>query len=167
MVSRFERSRERKLKQMLPGAFRIARSLAVNLHALDFVQVARARGEGRWYIAWVEILPNMISLVVSTFFGATMMGITNSATLQFLGYGVDQGMSWGVILNTASNSSAALSGYWWTYIFAGMCIVLVATSMILINFGIDAISNPRLHVQKRVMKRGPAAPTPGPQIIAA
>jgi len=39
--------------------------------------------------------------------------------------------------------------------------------MILINFGIDAISNPRLHVQKRVKKRGPAAPAPGPRIIAA
>ena len=44
----------------LPGNFRIARALAVNLISLDFVQVARARGEGTAYIAWREILPNMI-----------------------------------------------------------------------------------------------------------
>ena len=31
----------------LPGAYRIARSLAVNLNMMDYVQVARARGEGR------------------------------------------------------------------------------------------------------------------------
>ena len=150
-----------------PFGARVLRSQTMSIRAKDFVLAAAVAGESGTRIVWLEILPNMISLVVSTFFGATMMGITSSATLQFLGYGVDQSMSWGVILNTASNSSAALSGYWWTYIFAGMCIVLVATSMILINFGIDAISNPRLHVQKRVMNRGPAAPTPGPQIIAA
>ena len=30
----------------MPGAYRIARSLAVNINALDYVTVARARGEG-------------------------------------------------------------------------------------------------------------------------
>ncbi|WP_122551882.1 ABC transporter permease subunit, partial [Pseudomonas viridiflava] len=34
-----------------PGAFRIARSMAVNIEALEYVQVARTRGEGRLYIA--------------------------------------------------------------------------------------------------------------------
>ena len=38
----------------VPGNFRIARALAMNLVALDFVQVARARGEGTAYIAWRE-----------------------------------------------------------------------------------------------------------------
>ena len=31
----------------MPGAFRIARSLAVNLNQMEYVQVARVRGEGR------------------------------------------------------------------------------------------------------------------------
>ena len=43
-----------------PGAFRIARSMAVNIEALEYVQVARTRGERRLYIACVEILPNML-----------------------------------------------------------------------------------------------------------
>ena len=34
----------------VPGAFRIARSLAVNINALDYVTVARTRGEGTAYI---------------------------------------------------------------------------------------------------------------------
>lgn len=44
----------------VPGNFRIARSLAVGLARLDYVEVARARGEGRLHIALTEILPNMI-----------------------------------------------------------------------------------------------------------
>ncbi|QKM50043.1 putative D,D-dipeptide transport system permease protein DdpC [Burkholderia glumae] len=44
----------------MPGSYRIARALAVNLSTLEFVQVARARGESALYIACVEMLPNMI-----------------------------------------------------------------------------------------------------------
>src|SRR6185503_5004659 len=44
----------------VPGAFRIARALAMDINAMDFIQVARARGEGTAYILRAEILPNMI-----------------------------------------------------------------------------------------------------------
>ena len=40
--------------------YRIARALAVNISTLEFVQVAKARGESALYIACVEMLPNMI-----------------------------------------------------------------------------------------------------------
>ncbi len=42
-----------------PGAYRIIRSLAVNINAMDYVLVARARGERRAYIMRREILPNI------------------------------------------------------------------------------------------------------------
>jgi peptide/nickel transport system permease protein len=44
----------------VPGNFRIARALAMNLASLDFVAAARARGEGRIAIAIHEVLPNMV-----------------------------------------------------------------------------------------------------------
>ena len=44
----------------MPGPYRIARALAVNISTLEFVQVAKARGESALYIACVEMLPNMI-----------------------------------------------------------------------------------------------------------
>jgi peptide/nickel transport system permease protein len=49
----------------MPGAYRIARSLAVNVQAMEYVQAARARGEGAWYITCVEMLPNMIRPVLA------------------------------------------------------------------------------------------------------
>jgi peptide/nickel transport system permease protein len=42
-----------------PGCYRIIRSLAVNINAMDYVVVARARGEGHGYIMRREILPNI------------------------------------------------------------------------------------------------------------
>ena len=45
----------------IPGCYRIVRSVAVNVAALDFVIVARARGEGTFHIMLREILPNMVT----------------------------------------------------------------------------------------------------------
>jgi len=72
----------------LPGAFRIARSLAVNLNTMDYVQVARARGEGRFYLTWVEILPNMIHPMLADFGLRFVFVVLLLSGLSFLGLGV-------------------------------------------------------------------------------
>jgi peptide/nickel transport system permease protein len=51
----------------MPGAYRIARALAVNVQAMDYVQAARARGEGLAYITIFEMLPNMFRPVLADF----------------------------------------------------------------------------------------------------
>jgi peptide/nickel transport system permease protein len=72
----------------IPGAFRIARSLAVNLNTMDYVQVARARGEGRLYLTWVEILPNMIHPMLADFGLRFVFVVLLLSGLSFLGLGV-------------------------------------------------------------------------------
>jgi peptide/nickel transport system permease protein len=72
----------------IPGAYRIARSLAVNLNQMDYVQVARARGEGRFYIARAEILPNMIHPVLADFGLRFVFIVLLLSGLSFLGLGV-------------------------------------------------------------------------------
>ena len=44
----------------------------------------------------------------------------------------------------AQNSNALLTGQWVLLFAPGLCIALLATSLTLINFGVDGISNPRL-----------------------
>ncbi|EJN34837.1 ABC transporter permease [Pseudomonas sp. WJP1] len=71
-----------------PGAFRIARSMAVNIETLEYVQVARTRGERRLYIACVEILPNMLNPVLTDLglrFGFIVLLLSG---MSFLGLGV-------------------------------------------------------------------------------
>lgn len=70
------------------GNFRIARALSVNLDKMDYVQVARARGEGRAHVALTEILPNMVHPLLADFGLRFMFIVLLLSGLSFLGLGV-------------------------------------------------------------------------------
>ena len=72
----------------VPGNFRIARSLAVGLTNLDYVEVARARGEGRLHIALVEMLPNMIRPLFADIGLRFVFIVLLLSGLSFLGLGL-------------------------------------------------------------------------------
>ncbi len=72
----------------VPGAFRIARALAVQIAALDYVQSARARGETRLAIAFAEILPNLRAPMLADFGVRFVFIVLLLAGLSFLGLGV-------------------------------------------------------------------------------
>ncbi len=68
--------------------FRLARSVAINIVSLEFVEAARLRGEGWWWIVTREVLPNAIPPLTAEFglrFCFTFLFI---AALSFLGLGV-------------------------------------------------------------------------------
>jgi peptide/nickel transport system permease protein len=72
----------------VPGNFRIARALAMNLVALDFVNVARLRGEGLVTIAMREVLPNMIHPLLADVGLRFVFIVLLLSGLSFLGLGV-------------------------------------------------------------------------------
>jgi peptide/nickel transport system permease protein len=83
----------------IPGAFRISRSLAVNLMTLEYVQVARARGERLPYIARVELLPNMIHPMLADFGLRFVFIVLLLSGLSFLGLGVQPpNADWGSLV---------------------------------------------------------------------
>jgi peptide/nickel transport system permease protein len=68
--------------------FRLARALGKNLAVLEFVEVARLRGEGLWWIISREILPNAAAPLISEFGLRFCFNFLFVATLSFLGIGV-------------------------------------------------------------------------------
>ncbi|MCO4864654.1 ABC transporter permease [Cupriavidus sp. WGlv3] len=72
----------------VPGAYRIARSLAVNINAMDYVTVARTRGEGTAYIMRQEILPNIIGPMLADLGLRFVYVVLLLASLSFLGLGI-------------------------------------------------------------------------------
>ena len=76
--------------------------------------------------------------------GAATSAILAESGLSFLGIGDTTTVSWGSMLFWASNSNALLTGQWVLLFAPGLCIALLATSLTLINFGVDGLSNPRL-----------------------
>jgi peptide/nickel transport system permease protein len=72
----------------VPGSYRMARALAVNINALDYVTVARARGEGAGYVMLQEILPNITGPMLADFGLRFVYVVLLLASLSFLGLGI-------------------------------------------------------------------------------
>jgi peptide/nickel transport system permease protein len=123
---------------------RVIRSQAVTLRTRDFVTSAVFSGERLGRIVFREILPNMTSLVAASFFAAATAAVMAEASLEFLGLGNPATISWGTILYQAQQQNALLTGQWLMIFAPGIAIALLALSFTLINFGVDALSNPRL-----------------------
>jgi peptide/nickel transport system permease protein len=83
----------------VPGSFRIARAQALDINAMDFIQVARARGEGTAYIVWAEILPNMIVPLLTDFGLRFVFVVLLLSGLSFLGLGIQPpNADWGALV---------------------------------------------------------------------
>jgi peptide/nickel transport system permease protein len=123
---------------------RVIRSQTSTLRTRDFITAAVFSGEPLRRIVFREILPNMTSLVASSFFGAATAAVMAEASLEFLGLGNPNTISWGTILYSAQTNNALLTGQWVVIVAPGLAIALLALSFTLINFGVDSLSNPRL-----------------------
>jgi peptide/nickel transport system permease protein len=133
------------------------RAQVLALRSKDFVMASRVAGESTFRIVFIEILPNMISLVAATFLFSTVYAVLGEAGLEFIGLGDLNTVTWGTMLYYAQQNSALLTGAWWWFIPPGLCIGLFALSLTLVNYALDELTNPRLRVQK-VRARGPAKP---------
>jgi peptide/nickel transport system permease protein len=123
---------------------RVMRSQAATLRTRDFVASAVFSGDRLPRVVFREILPNMTSLVAASFLSAATAAVLAEASLEFLGLGNPATVSWGTILYSAEQQNAMLTGQWLMVLAPGLAIALLMTSLTLINFGIDALSNPRL-----------------------
>ncbi|OLP55703.1 DNA-directed RNA polymerase subunit alpha [Rhizobium rhizosphaerae] len=84
----------------VPGAYRFARALAVNVNTMDFITVARIRGENTLYLAISEILPNIIRPVLADFGLRFVFIVLLLSGLSFLGLGVQPPLAdWGALVH--------------------------------------------------------------------
>jgi peptide/nickel transport system permease protein len=129
---------------------RVFRSQTLSLREKEFVSASVVSGEGAFRIIFSEILPNMMSLVVSSFFGNVIYAIGADVGLAFLGFENVTTVSWGTMLYWAQNNSALLQGAWWTFVPPGLCVALVAFATTMLIYAVDEITNPRLKAGKEI-----------------
>ncbi|WP_192259773.1 ABC transporter permease [Mesorhizobium caraganae] len=83
----------------IPGAYRFARALAVNINTMDFMTVARVRGESTFYLIGSEILPNIIRPVLADFGLRFVFIVLLLSGLSFLGLGLQPPLAdWGALV---------------------------------------------------------------------
>lgn len=95
--------------------FRLARALGMNLTVLEYVEAARLRGEGTWWIIRREILPNASAPLVSEFGLRFCFNFLFIAALSFLGLGIQPPFAdWGGMVreNSAAINFGMLAPIW-------------------------------------------------------
>jgi peptide/nickel transport system permease protein len=148
-----------------PWGARVIRAQTLSLRNRDFVLAAREVGERPWRIIVFELMPNQIGLIAASFVGTVLYAILTSVALAFLGITNFSDWNYGDILYWAQSGSAVNLGAWWWYVFPGLTVAVLGMSLVLINFGLDELSNPRLRSSGSLRKLGrrnwrPADPTP-------
>jgi peptide/nickel transport system permease protein len=134
---------------------RVLRAQTLSLRNRDFIQAARANGEPLRRIIFVEMLPNLMAIIASSFVGTVTAAVLGLTTLAFIGVIPISNLNWGTILYWAQQNGA-FPNYWWWYVPAGLCIAIVGVALSLVNFGIDEYVNPRLRSageRARAMKK--------------
>lgn len=146
---------------------RVFRAQALTLRGREFIQAAIVSGEGPMRVVFVEMLPNMASLVASAFITTTVYAIGAEVGLEFLGLGDPGSVTWGTNLYWASNDSALLTGAWWTFVPTGLCVALVGFGLTMLSYAIDEVTNPRLAAGSEVEPPAPVerATTPSGAIV--
>lgn len=87
--------------------FRLARSIAVNIVVTEFVEVARLRGEGLWWIMRREVLPNALPPMIAEFGLRFCFNFLFVAGLSFLGLGIQPPFAdWGGMVRENGRSIA-------------------------------------------------------------
>jgi peptide/nickel transport system permease protein len=128
---------------------RVKRAQILSLRNKDFVMAAKVSGENWFRIMVVEVLPNMLSLIASTFIFGVIFAVLAEAGLEFIGLGDLTSTTWGTMLYWSENGSALLTGAWWWFLPPGLAIGLFALSLTLIQYVMDEMTNPRLRALRQ------------------
>lgn len=112
--------------------FRLSRSLAINVGALDFVEVARLRGESTFWIVRKEILPSVTSPLLAEFGLRFTFVFLFISSLGFLGLGIQPpAADWGSMVK--DNSTLITFGS----LVALVPALAIATLALAVNFVVD------------------------------
>jgi peptide/nickel transport system permease protein len=130
------------------------RSQALTMRSRDFLEAARARGERKLYIIVVEVIPTMTSLIVASFLTNALYAVLFASSLQFIGLGDPNTVSWGTMLYWAQNNAALQTGQAMWALAPGACIAALGAAFALLNYAFDEIGNPALRPVRSGRVRG-------------
>ena len=110
--------------------YRIARAVAMDIEVMDYVEAARLRGEGLWWIMRQEILPNALTPLAAEFGLRFCFVFLLISGLSFLGLGLQPPLAdWGAMVRDNGGGIA------WGF----MHPLVPATCIALLTIGINLI----------------------------
>ncbi len=122
--------------------FRLSRAVAQGILPLDYIEVARMRGEGLFWIIRREILPNAAAPLIAEFGLRFCFVFLFIAALSFLGLGLQPPTAdWGsMVRDSAKLIAFANFGSWQTATF-GLAPLLPAGAVALLTVAINLVAD--------------------------
>ncbi|OED35267.1 ABC transporter permease [Chromatiales bacterium (ex Bugula neritina AB1)] len=116
--------------------YRIARAVAMDIAVMDYVEAARLRGEGLWWIMRKEILPNAMTPLAAEFGLRFCFVFLLISGLSFLGLGLQPPLAdWGAMVRGNADGIA------WGYLHP----LVPATCIALLTIGINLLVDTMVH----------------------
>jgi peptide/nickel transport system permease protein len=125
--------------------FRLSRAVGLNIAVMDFVEVARLRGESLWWVMRREILPNALPPLITEFGLRFCFAFLFIASLSFLGLGIQPPYAdWGSMVR---DNAQAIN-------FGGIAPLIPATAIAQLTIGVNLLVDWFLSLHSRGQGKG-------------
>ena len=123
---------------------RLIRAQVLSMKQSGYVQMARLSGASTMHIMFREMLPNLVPYLFGSFIANVTTSIVTAVGLEVLGLGPQRIPTLGRTIYEAINAGALIQNLWWWWGIPTLLLGLMFIGLLLINLGLDEVSNPRL-----------------------
>ena len=123
---------------------RLIRAQVLSMKQSGYVQMARLSGASTMHIMFREVLPNLVPYLFGSFIANVTTSIVTAVGLEVLGLGPQRIPTLGRTIYEAINAGALIQNLWWWWGIPTLLLGLMFIGLLLINLGLDEVSNPRL-----------------------
>jgi peptide/nickel transport system permease protein len=123
---------------------RLIRAQVLSMRESGYVQMARLSGASTMHIMFREMLPNLVPYLFGSFIANVTTSIVTAVGLEVLGLGPQRVPTLGRTIYEAINSGALIQNLWWWWGIPTILLAVMFIGLLLINLGLDEVSNPRL-----------------------
>ena len=118
------------------GPARVIRGEALKIKELEYVQAATAIGFGRFYILLKHVIPNTSHLLFINFSLLFIAAIKGEVILTFLGLGLKDGASWGIMIQQSGEQ--VVNEFFWQI---GAATLFMLILVLAFNIFTDALQD--------------------------
>ena len=123
---------------------RLIRAQVLSMRESGYVQMARLSGAPTHHIMFREMLPNLVPYLFGSFIASVTTAIVTAVGLEVLGLGPQRIPTLGRTIYEAINAGALIQNLWWWWGLPTLLLALMFVGLLLVNLGLDEVSNPRL-----------------------
>lgn len=123
---------------------RLIRAQVLSMRTSGYVRMAQLSGASTFDIMFKEMLPNLVPYLFGSFIANVTTSIVTAVGLEVLGLGPQRIPTLGRTIYEAINAGALIQNLWWWWGIPTILLALMFIGLLLINLGLDEVSNPRL-----------------------